>query len=326
MRDAKPPFHSKDTPPPVATRLNQPNPFQPLPLPAPPLKQRPQKTGGASLLRSLFWVVSCLSAALATLTPSHLPAQTATPAPRLPPDGPLWKAPGTSAAWSVVFKYTTPASELAADFRPSIVNVTLAGENSHYSVQFRRHGVEVWRVAGLAFISEIGSDSVFPHSPVETAPAPIEDGQTTESKASFSSPQPEDISAQDTDWATFGELAWVTPQMYRGRIPLGNQSAFIYADVPSELSAPGAKTTSASTWPAGPLGGIPLQPGIRVLAVDEESRLPMVLQFGDELRQYRFKKATPLKIEFPAKVRQFLKSPLPADNQVPSLASEKSPS
>jgi len=63
-----------------------------------------------------------------------------------------------------------------------------------------------------------------------------------------------------------------------------------------------------------------------VLAVDEESRLPMVLQFGDELRQYRFKKATPLKIEFPAKVRQFLKSPLPADNQVPSLASEKSPS
>lgn len=310
----------------MATRFHQPTPFQPLPLPETSLKKRPQKTSGGALPRRFFGVVSCLSAALASMTPSPLQSQTAAPAPLLPPDGPLWKAPGTSAAWSVVFKYTTPASEQAADFRPSIVNVTLAGENSHYSVQFRRHGVEVWRLAGLAFISELGSDSVFPHGPVEAAPAPPEDGQATESKASFSGPQPEDISAQDTNWPAFGELAWVTPQMYRGKIPLGNQSALIYADVPAELIAPGAKNASASPWPAGPLGGIPLQPGIRVLAVDEESRLPMVLQFGDELRQYSFKPAAPLKIEFPAKVRQFLKSPLPEGAPAPALASEKSPS
>ncbi|RFC41877.1 MAG: hypothetical protein DVB28_002155 [Verrucomicrobia bacterium] len=198
---------------------------------------------------------------------------------------------------------------MAEDFRPSFIKVTRDGENSHQAVHFSRSGVEVWRIAGRGFISETGSDVVFQHIPREAAPVSAEESQTPETSAPFSKPEPEHFLAQDLDWPSFSELSWVTPQMFRARIPLGNQFALIYADIPLEQDEPDKKRKAASKWPEGPLGGIPMQPGIRVLAVEERTRLPMVLQIGDEFRQYRFQASAPVQIKLPAKVRQFFAGP-----------------
>jgi hypothetical protein len=66
------------------------------------------------------------------------------------------------------------------------------------------------------------------------------------------------------------------------------------------------KVVKAEKWKDGPLVGIPLQPGLKALAVDEETRLPLVLQLGHEFRKYVFKAPEIQKIELPPKVLTFL--------------------
>ena len=282
--------------------------------PSPPARLASEASPPKSPLKKRLSTVSCRLVLTAlcisgSVPPVSLRAQSGAPERPVPPEGPLWKVPKSPVAWSIIFKYTTTATGLAADFRPSLINVILDGENSHQAVQFNRSGVEVWKIAGRCFISEIGSEVVFPHRLSEVPPVSVEESQITGTGASFSKPEPEQVLAQDADWPAFSELSWVTPQMFRGRIPLGNQFALIYADIPQELEEPGKKR-AASKWPEGPLGEIPLQPGIRVLAVDEDTRLPMVLQIGEELRQYRFQPSARARIELPGKVKQFFAGPL----------------
>lgn len=221
-----------------------------------------------------------------------------------PPPGPCWKIPAQPTSWKINFRYTKALSEAEAEVKPSSIAVTLVGQDSHHFIEFRKSSLDVWKTAGRAFISETGSAAAFPHN--------VGKNRTTLARDTKNAPPPEavleeNLSPENKDWPSFPELDWVTPQMFKGKIPLGTQVALIYADVPPDPVVLGKEARrQTKKWPEGPLGGIPLQPGMKALAVDETTRLPMVLQLGDEFREYTFQTGDIQKIEFPAKVKVFL--------------------
>lgn len=190
---------------------------------------------------------------------------------------------------------------------PAKVVVTLAGEESHHSIQFRSRQLEIWRTQGGAFISEAGSALAYPHNAGGDRNAADVDGITD---AAQSPPEnPESLAPQNIDWASFPELAWATQKMFKGKIPLGSYVALIYADPPPETNVLRNASKSTKKWPEGPLGGIPLQPLMKALAVDEATGLPLVLQLGEDLREYVFDRHPAQKIDLPAKVKTLLAPP-----------------
>lgn len=222
----------------------------------------------------------------------------------------VWKMPTAPSTWTINFRYGRRLSEAEAEAMPAKVAVTLDGENSHHSIQFRNRQLEVWRTLGGAFISETGSASAYPHDVGGNNTAATVDGITN---AAQSPPEnPESLAPQNIDWPSFPELAWATPKMFKGKIPLGSYIALIYADPPPQANAPGTASKATKKWPEGPLGGIPLQPLMKALAVDEATGLPLVLQLGEDLREYIFDRNPARKIELPAKVKVFLPPPASA--------------
>jgi hypothetical protein len=129
---------------------------------------------------------------------------------------------------------------------PAKVVVTLAGENSHHSIQFRSRQLEIWRTQGGAFISETGSALAYPHNAGADSIVAEVDGITD---AVAAPPQnPESLAPQNINWPSFPELAWATPQMFKGKIPLGSYVALIYADPPPQATIPGNASKSAHKW------------------------------------------------------------------------------
>ncbi len=230
----------------------------------------------------------------------------------------ILKVPTAPAKWTINFRYGTRLSEAEAEAMPAKVVVTLAGENSHQSIQFRSRQLEIWRTQGGAFISETGSALAYPHNVGGNNTAAAVDGITD---AEPSPPENlESLAPQNIDWASFPELAWASPQMFKGKIPLGSYVALIYADPPPEGNGPGSASKSKRKWPEGPLGGIPLQPFMKALAVDEATGLPLVLQLGEDLREYVFERKPAQKIELPAKVKIFLPPPESAPIETKSVS------
>ena len=204
---------------------------------------------------------------------------------------------------------------------PAKVVVTLAGENSHHSIQFRSRQLEIWRTQGGAFISETGSDLAYPHNVGRNSSVAAVDGITDAEPSPAETP--ESLAPQNIDWPSLPELAWATPQMFKGKIPLGSYVALIYADLPPETNVLGNASKSAHKWREGPLGGLPLHPFIKALAVDEATGLPLVLQLGEDLREYVFDRKPAQKIELPAKVKIFL--PPPASSAIDTKSVSTTP-
>jgi len=85
----------------------------------------------------------------------------------------------------------------------------------------------------------------------------------------------------------------------------------IYAELPPEPEVIGKARVAPQKWPPGPLGGMPLQPGIRVAAVDEGTRLPKYLQQGADISIYTFRTPEQTKLDIPPKIKNLVEVPKP---------------
>jgi hypothetical protein len=266
-----------------------------------------------------------LSATLAQAAPPATAADPAVPAAKpQPPAGSssLVKRPKGPASWTITFKYNTAEPSFVASEHPTSVTVTKIGDDSLQVIQFPGRALEVWRSGQEAFISEPGVEVAFPHSgspsklaaasPSATSVATVNpDGTTNPESPTAASLVPETPAPEDIDWSSLGEFSWVTPELLKGKVAFGNQPTLIYAELPPAAPEPQSKGKAAppKKWPAGPLGGLPLQPGLKAAAIDEATQTPRALQLGDEIWQYTFATPSQTKLEFPPKVKALLPPP-----------------
>jgi hypothetical protein len=119
------------------------------------------------------------------------------------------------------------------------------------------------------------------------------------------------VGKEDPDWMDLTEFEWVTPDMLKGRVDIAGEIVLIYADIPQDPApAPGkARTAPAPKYPPGPLGGLPLKPGLRAAAISESTKLPKYLQDGVDISIYTFGKPLEAKLELPPKIAKQLEQP-----------------
>jgi hypothetical protein len=223
----------------------------------------------------------------------------------------MWRAPKPPASWTVSFRYNTPANKLPEASRASAVSVSVFEKEASQLVQINGRSFELWKAAERLFVSETNSDAVaqFPATGYITVD---ENGnQTTSNIHAISSLAGAPL--EHYDWTTLAEFSWIKPELFKGAIALGGQMMLIFADIPAEPERIGkAKQAPAQKWPSGPLGGLPLQPGIRVAAVDEATRTPKYLQLGPDILAYTFKTPEQKQLTLPQKVKVLIDEPKPA--------------
>jgi hypothetical protein len=262
--------------------------------------------------------------AATAVAPAQTPISTGTPTASA-----LWSRPVPPAAWTVAFKYGTVVTPQQAAHRPTMVKVTLVGKDALETVHFPERTSEVWRVEGAAFISEAGSEHVGIRQ---------DQGLGTLGGVGANSDQVRDVvrgkkgdftatvngvvitgnvAQEEPDWAEFKEFDWVTAEMLKGKIEISGEKLLVYADM--EPESPAATTTgkgraaapAAPKFPAGPLGGLPLKPGIRVAAIEETTKTPRYLQLGENIQIYTFSKPQQTKLELPPKIANMVAKPAP---------------
>jgi hypothetical protein len=272
------------------------------------------------------------------------PAATVPPAQTPPSAGPasasaLWVRPVPPASWTVTFKYGSVVAPQQALHRPTLVKVTLLGKDALETVQFAERTAEVWRTEGTVFISEAGSQHVGIRQDqglgnfggLAGSSEQVTDvvrGKKGDFTATVNGVVITGNVAQEApDWAEFQEFDWVTAEMLKGKIEIGGEKLLVYADM--EPEPPAATTTgkgraatpAAPKFPAGPLGGLPLKPGIRVAAIEETTKTPRYLQVGENIQIYTFSKPQQAKLELPPKIANMVAKPAapPSDAKPISL-------
>ena len=277
-------------------------------------------------------------AAAATVAPAQT-APTAAPSTGTTSASALWVRPVSPASWTVTFKYGTVVAPQQAAHRPSMVKVTLLGKDALETIHFAERTAEVWRTEGTVFVSEAGSE----HAGIRQ-----DQGLGNLGGVGSSSDQVADVirgkkgdftatvngvlitgnvAQEEPDWAEFKEFDWVTAEMLKGKIEIGGEKLLVYADMEPEPPAPPATgkgraaTQAAPKFPAGPLGGLPLKPGIRVAAIEETTKTPRYLQMGENIQIYAFSKPQQTKLELPPKIANMVAKPAapPADAKPVSL-------
>lgn len=269
--------------------------------------------------KSAACAIACLTAGAAQAAPPTKPAAApaAAPAPAapalsttpstppVPPAGDLWRRPKAPTAWSITYKYNTPLTKAQEAARVSGISVTAIGQDSLQTVQIANRSLELWKTAGQAFLSEASVNDVsvrIAENQVQANDVSVQLTTTT---------NPIGLSPEQIDWASLDEFSWIKPECFKGTIPLGGQMMLIYAEFPPEPELLGKARIAAPKWPPGPLGGMPLQPGIRVAAVDESTRLPKYLQQGADISIYTFRTPEQAKLEIPPKIKNLVEVPKP---------------
>lgn len=262
--------------------------------------------------------------AATAVTPAQPPISTGTPSASA-----LWSRPVPPAAWTVTFKYGTVVTPQQAAHRPSMVKVTLVGKDALETVQFPERAEEIWRVDGTVFISESGSEHVGIRLNRGSASLGGSAGGTDQITELVRGKKGEytatingvvitgNVTEEDSDWAEFKEFDWVTAEMLKGKIEIRGEKLLVYSDM--EPEPPAATTTvkgraaapAAPKFPAGPLGGLPLKPGIRVAAIEETTKTPRYLQLGEHIQIYTFSKPQQTKLELPPKIANMVAKPAP---------------
>ncbi len=265
------------------------------------------------------------------------PAQTAAPtagtaAPTAVTAGALWTRPVAPAAWTVTFKYGSVVAAQQAAHRPNMVKVTVLGKEALETIHFPERTAEVWRTEGVVILSEAGSE----HAGIRQdhglgnfgglgGNSDLVSDVSRDKKGNFTATVngvfvTGNVAQEEPDWAEFKEFDWVTPAMLKGKIELSGEKLLVYADMepetPAPTAAPGAGKSraaapAASKFPPGPLGGLPLKPGIRVAAIEETSKIPRYLQIGENIQIYAFSKPQQTKLELPPKVTALVAKPAP---------------
>jgi hypothetical protein len=210
-----------------------------------------------------------------------------------------------------------------------MVKVTVLGKEALETIHYPDRTAEVWRAEGHVFVSEAGSE----HASVRVGQGTGDLGglgansdQITDVKrgknGDFTATVDGvmitgNVATEEPDWAEFKEFDWVTPELLKGRIEISGEKLLIYADMepePQSQAAAGkgrAPAQASPKYPAGPLGGLPLKPGIRVAAIEEVTKTPRYLQLGENIHMYAFSKPQQAKLELPPKIATLVAKPAP---------------
>ena len=314
--------------------------LQPLvPVPSPEPRNR---LSGKSLTRP---ALALLQAALVSAVPAMLaqtpapPATQATPAPgegsstaAVTSDQKLFTRPVAPASWTVTFKYGSNVTPQQAAHRPNMVKVTAVGKEAVETIHYPERTSEIWRAEGHVFISEAGSE----HASIRVAQpnfgglggngdqiSDVVRGKNGDFTAVVNGVLiTGNVATEAPDWAEFREFDWVTPELLKGKIELSGEKLLVYADMepepqtqsaaaPSSKGRAPAQAQAAPKYPAGPLGGLPLKPGIRVAAIEELTKTPRYLQVGEDIQIYAFSKPQQTKLDLPAKITALVAKPAP---------------
>jgi len=267
------------------------------------------------------------------------PAQAATTAPAAPAASTqsagaasaLFTRPVAPASWTVTFKYGTVVAAQQAAHRPSMVKVTVIGKDALETVQFPDRTAEVWRTEGIVITSEVGSE----HAGIRVdqglgnfggagGNTDVVRDVSRDRKGNFTANVngvliTGNIAQEEPDWAEFKEFDWVTPELLKGKVEISGEKLLVYADMEPEPQAPAAPAAGkgraaappAPKFPPGPLGGLPLKPGIRVAAIEETTKSPRYLQMGENIQIYTFSKPQQAKLELPPKITNLVAKPAP---------------
>jgi len=206
-------------------------------------------------------------------------------------------------SWTITFRYAAVPKPPAEDTRPVKVSISTVGSTTLKSVATANRAVDVWTAAGITFL-------VDPSSGEYHIPASLSEEDAALAQANGPAPEEE-------DWLSLQEFEWVRSDLFQGTIKIGNDLVHVYAQLPQEMIAaqvaaanapravagrpttPAAQKAPVQKWPAGPIGGLPLRPDIKVVAVDAQTKRPKYLQLGQDMREYTFSKPAALEVPKP---------------------------
>ena len=276
----------------------------------------------------------------AASTPAQAPAPAAVPPPSTATapatDANLWARPVAPASWTVTFRYGQTVTPQQAAHRPTQVKVTVLGKEALETIQYPDRTAEVWRTEGHVIVSEAGSN----HASIRVDQGignfaglggnsdlvkDVARGKNGEFTATVNGVFiTGTVATEEPDWAEFKEFDWVKPELLKGKIEISGEKLLVYADMepepqPTPAAAGAAKGRAAAApaaaapkYPPGPLGGLPLKPGIRVAAIEETSKTPRYLQMGENIQIYAFSKPQQTKLDLPPKISSLLAKPAAA--------------
>jgi hypothetical protein len=112
------------------------------------------------------------------------------------------------------------------------------------------------------------------------------------------------------EYHSFGEFHWIRKELFRGTFPVLGVHAPVYLFPLADASSQTRARLRAA--PKGPLGALPLYEGILAAAIHPETKYPLMLQKGAQLRMYSIAPLPPGVLLLPDKVtrfRQYLAAP-----------------
>ena len=240
----------------------------------------------------------CLAAWLMCLAPS---LGATAPADTLPLDGEPapadsashWRKPPAHSRWEITFQSDTSATGSAPSFdtqyRPHRVTVTRHGRDMLQEVLMEDgKRWETWSLGPIQIQSIGGEDDVWLRS------AHPKTGGTSD----------------PTDYHSFGEFHWLRKEHFRGTFPVLGVRAAVYLLPLKDTSS--QTLTRLRSAPKGPLGALPLCEGILAAAIHPDTKYPLLLQQGAQLRMYSVSPLPQGPLLLPDKVtrfRQFLAAP-----------------
>ncbi len=230
----------------------------------------------------------------------------------------VWNSPVPPASWTVTFKYGSTVSPDAASHRPASVSVTAIGDNSVEVIEYPNRKTEVWKTGPLTLVSAPDSNEATFRPSSFTSVGTDPEATVTNVKRSREGTVTglvngalTTLGTEDPDWIELTEFDWIRPEMFKGKVEIAGENVLIYAEMQAEASLGVAKpgASPSPSYPRGPLGGIPLKPGIRAAAILEGSRLPRYLQNGPDISIYSFSTPAQTALAIPPKVANHIPKP-----------------
>jgi hypothetical protein len=236
---------------------------------------------------SLWCVASLLPAVVPT---DVLPAE-GEPAPA--ETAAHWRKPPAHSRWEITFQSEASATgsgpAFDTQYRPHRVTVTRHGKDMLQEVLMEDGKCwETWSLGPVQIQSIGGKDAVW-----------------------LRPPHPKPGGASDpTDHHSFGEFHWIRKEHFRGSFPVLGVRAAVYLFPLADTASQTLDRLRAA--PKGPLAGLPLCEGILAAAIHPETKYPLVLQKGAQLRMYSIAPLPQGALLLPDKIirfRQLLSAP-----------------
>lgn len=203
-----------------------------------------------------------------------------------PDSAQLWCKPPAHSRCEIIFQHETSSTSAGNAFGPSYkplrVTLTRHGKDMVQEVAMEDgKRWETWSLAGVQLQSIAGKDAVW-----------------------LRPPNPKLNGTSDTsDYHSFGEFSWIRKEHFRGTFPVLNTRAHVYLFPLSDTSPETLKTLRAAK--KGPLGALPLSDGILAAAIHPDTKHPLLLQQGTQIRAYTISPLPTGTLIIPQKVSRF---------------------